>query len=95
MDEKFFRCKWVLFINFVSRKEELWQVMKMLKVKNGIIEATCKRFSDPLGRSTVLTGSDHYFRTCFRPYVRLLKYRKTKQTSLENNDRYWWDCGPC
>ena len=54
-----------------------------------------KNFIDPLGRPTVPAGSDHYFRTGFRPSVRphFSKYRKTKQTSHENNDRYWWDCG--
>ena len=49
---------------------------------------------DPLVQTTDLAGSDHYFRTDFRPYVRpnFSKYRITKQTSPENNDHYWWDC---
>ena len=51
---------------------------------------------DPLGRSTVTAGSDHYFRTwCL--YVRLSvptfqNLAKTKQLSSENDDRYWRDC---
>ena len=56
----------------------------------------CKYLSiDPLGRPTDPTDSDHYFRTDFRPSVcpHCSKYRETKQTSRENNDHYWWDCG--
>ena len=42
---------------------------------------------DPLGRPTVQAGVDHIFASV-RPHFS--KYRETKQTSIENNDRYWW-----
>ena len=44
---------------------------------------------DPRGR----TGSDHYFRTCCLSVSYFSKYRKTKQLSSENSDRFWRDRG--
>ena len=43
---------------------------------------------DPLGCPTVPAGSDHCFHTYFRPSVPTFQ-NIAKQTSLENNDRYW------
>ena len=54
---------------------------------------------DPRGRPRVTVGSDHWSLfshvLSVHPSVRshFSKYRKTKQLSSENSDRYWRDCG--
>ena len=60
---------------------------------------------DPPSQSIVANGSDQYLCLVFsseyyyvfpsvRPFPHFkIQYSKTKQTMLENNDRYWWDCG--
>ena len=50
---------------------------------------------DPLGRTTVTASSDHYFQTCLyflhsQLFWIILPYKKNY---VENNVRYWLDCG--
>ena len=52
----------------------------IIGIRNFFKFLSSDRFAfDPLGRTTVPAGSDHCFRICFRPYVRIhfSKYRKT------------------
>ena len=51
-----------------------------------------KKIIDPQTRPVVIIIlAQISVRSSVRPHFS--KYRKPKQTSRENNDRYWWDCG--
>ena len=66
-----------------------WVLTYRAKVNFVIVSSSACMVIDPLGPPTVPAVSDHYFRTCCPPSVRLSHF--SKQTSGENNDLYLWD----
>ena len=76
VEDAFLRCKQSYFLS-------LDPLSYVLQMNNGQLRL-------PLGRPTVMAGSDHYFHTCYpsirvRPSPPYSKSRKIKQFSSENS----------
>ena len=84
--------QFVRFIRFRCFRSQLHQPLRNPPGTANLVSL----WIDQRGRPIVTASSDHYFYTWYlyvSPSLTFSKLRQTKQSSSENSDRYWRDCG--